>query len=130
MPFTHLPLAKLVNRIPRRLRIPGLVTKPLLKEFAAKWLPRELIDRRKVGLVLPLSDWLGDDKGLGRYLDYIAAPDSGLSKFTEPKRLKALVEEFRTAPRQTGVPVLGHLAMIEAWLRSLDGKGEFAIAAE
>jgi len=129
VPFTHLPLAKVVNRIPRHLRVPGTVTKPLLKRLAAKWLPAELIERRKVGLVLPLSAWLDDEKGLGRYLDYIAAPDSGLSQFTEPKRLRALVEEFRKGPREPGVPVLGHLAMVEAWLRSLDARGEFATAA-
>ncbi len=130
VPFTHLPLARVANRIPRHLRIPGGTTKPLLKEVARKWLPEELIDRRKIGLVLPLADWLEDPNGLGRYLDYMAAPDSGLGNFTDRKRLRALVEDFRGGHRDSAqVPLLGHLMTIEAWLRTLDGKGEFAHAA-
>ena len=130
VPFTHLPLARVANRIPRHLRIPGGTTKPLLKEVAKKWLPADLVERRKVGLVLPLADWLESPEGLGRYLDYMAAPDSGLGGFTEPKRLRGLVEAFRQGQRDSrGVPLLGHLLTIEAWLRSLDGKGEFAEAA-
>ena len=37
---------------------------------------------------------------------------------------------FRGGHRDSAqVPLLGHLMTIEAWLRSLDGKGEFAQAA-
>ena len=129
VPFTHLPLARVLNRLPRDLRIPGGETKPLLKQLARKLLPAELVDRRKVGLLLPLADWLKDEAGLGRYLDYMTEPGSGLGRFTEPRRLRALVEDFRRAERHPGVPVLAHLAMIEAWLRALDAKGEFASAA-
>ena len=130
VPFTHLPLARVVNRIPRHLRIPGGTTKPLLKTLAKAWLPAEVVDRRKVGLVMPLADWLEDGEGLGRYLDYMAAPDSGLGNFTERKRLRALVDDFRRGHRDSQhVPLLGHLMTIEAWLRSLDAKGEFAEAA-
>ena len=129
VPFTHLPLARQLNRLPRHLRIPGGETKPLLKTVARKWLPNELIDRRKVGLLLPLADWLKDEAGLGRYLEYMTSPSSGLAGFTELKRLRKLVEDFRESERHPGVPVLAHLAMIEAWLRSLEAKGEFASAA-
>ena len=121
VPFTHLPLARAVNKIPQHLRVPGGVTKPLLKQVSRKWLPDELIERRKVGLALPLADWLEDPKGLGRYLDFISAADSGLGAFTEPKRLQALVADFRAGHRDSvQVPLLGHLMTIEAWLRSLD----------
>ncbi len=129
VPFTHLPLARLLNRLPRNLRIPGGETKPLLKQVARKWLPSELVDRRKVGLVLPLAEWLQDEAGLGRYLDYMTSPSSGLAGFTDLKRLRKLVEDFRESERHPGVPVLAHLAMIEAWLRALEAKGEFASAA-
>ena len=129
VPFTHLPLARLLNRLPRHLRIPGGETKPLLKQVARKLLPTELVDRRKVGLVLPLADWLQDEASLGRYLDYMTSPSSGLAGFTELKRLRKLVDDFRGSERHPGVPVLAHLAMIEAWLRSLEAKGEFTSAA-
>lgn len=130
VPFTHLPLARAVNRIPQRLRVPGGVTKPLLKTIAKKWLSPELVDRRKVGLVMPLSQWLEDADGLGRYLDYISGPDSGLSGYAERRHLQALVEDFRKGHRDSAnVPLLGHLMTIEAWLRSLKAEGEFSVAA-
>ncbi len=117
VPFVHLPLARIINRMPRRVRTPGGVTKPLLKKIAEPWLPHDLLYRRKVGLLLPLAEWLGDDEGLGRYLGDLTAPDCRLADYTEPARLRRLVEDFR-AGRGDG-RIAMHLVNIETWLRSL-----------
>lgn len=120
VPFTHYPLARALNRIPLRLRIPGGETKPLLKAVAEKWLPREVIYRRKVGLGLPLKDWLLDSEGLGRYLDFLTEPGCRLASFGEAFALRSAVEEFRRDPKQQYVPLLSHLINVEVWLRSLE----------
>jgi asparagine synthase (glutamine-hydrolysing) len=118
VPFVHLPLARIVNRIPRAIVTPGGTTKPLLKKIAAPFLPHDLLHRRKVGLTLPAHDWLRDNKGLGRYLDDLTAPDARLAAYAEPKRLAAAVEAFRKGARQ-GVPDVMRLVNVECWLRSL-----------
>ena len=38
VPYVHLPLAKVVNRLPRDIRAPGGATKPLLKRIAEQFL--------------------------------------------------------------------------------------------
>lgn len=118
VPFTHMPLAKVVNRFPAALRAPGGATKPILKTVAEEFLPHELIHRRKVGLALPLDDWLSDPRGLGRYIDLIVQPDSRLAEFTDLRALRKVVEQFRKGARQ-GLPPMAHLVNLEVWLRSL-----------
>jgi len=119
VPFTHLPLARVVNRLPREIRAPGGQTKPLLKRIAEPLLPRELIMRRKIGLLLPYDEWLADHRALGRYLDDVAAPDGRLAQYAAPGRLRQLVETFRRGVRRD-LPALTYLINAELWLRSLE----------
>jgi len=118
VPFVHLPLARVLNRLPRALRVPGGVTKPILKAIGERYLPRELLYRRKVGLTLPFQDWLMQVDGLGRFLDDLAAPDSRLGAYTDRKQLTSAVERFRSGKRE-GLPDMVRLINVEAWLRSL-----------
>lgn len=122
VPFTHMPLARVVNRFPHRLRAPGGETKPLLKAIAEQRLPAEVVHRRKVGLNLPLDEWAADPKGLGRYLDLITSTDSRLAEFTDRKRLNSAVDQFRRG-KGPGGPPIPHLINVELWLRSLPQHG-------
>jgi asparagine synthase (glutamine-hydrolysing) len=120
VPFTHMPLAKVVNRFPTALRAPGGDTKPILKTVAEEFLPHDLIHRRKVGLALPLNEWLADSEGLGRYLDLLTQPDSRLAAYTDPAKLRHVVTRFRSGD-QDRLPPLAHLVNLEVWLRNLPG---------
>ena len=118
VPFTHMPLANVINRFPASLRAPGGVTKPILKKLAEEFLPYDLIHRRKVGLALPLDDWLSDPNGLGRYIELIVQPDSRLAAFTDLRSLRDVVDRFRAGTRHR-MPPMAHLVNLELWLRSL-----------
>jgi len=118
VPFTHLPLARAVNRVPHAIRAPGGETKPLLKRIAARHLPRELIYRRKIGLLVPLDEWLARPDALGRYLELLTEPGCRLAAFAERGALRASVERFRAGERRTLAP-LDHLVNMELWLRGL-----------
>ncbi|MBI4366827.1 MAG: asparagine synthase (glutamine-hydrolyzing) [Deltaproteobacteria bacterium] len=116
VPFTHMPLARLVNTIPRDLRAPGGVTKPVLKAVAERYFPADFVHRRKVGLTLPLREWLGDSRGLGRYLDLVSDPNSELARYGEARHLTGLVARFRAG--ELGIArILVHLINLELWLR-------------
>jgi len=128
VPFVHLPLARIINRIPREIVTPGGITKPLLKKIAAPYLPHDLLHRRKVGLTLPVHNWLREPAGLGRYLDDLTAPDARLAAYAEPSRLKAAVEAFRTGAGRGGPDVM-RLVNVECWLRSLPEQPAKAEAA-
>lgn len=117
VPFTHFPLARLVNSIPRDLRAPGGVTKPILKAIAERHFPTDFVRRRKVGLTLPLAEWLTDPNGLGRYLDMVTEQDAELARFGDTKQISALVDRFRRGEAAVA-RILVHLINLELWLRN------------
>lgn len=119
VPFAHYPLAAVVNRIPHELRIPGGTTKPILKSIAEKYLPAELVHRRKVGLNLPLQDWLRNPRGLGRYLELLTEPGCRLATYGDGQAIRRAVEAFRRDAGSQG-PSLPILVSTELWLRSLE----------
>ena len=118
VPFTHMPLARLLNRLPHAIRAPGNETKPILKKIAERHLPTELVRRRKIGLTIPTNDWLADPRSLGRYLELLTQPDSRLAAFGDRSALRKAVDRFRRGERYA-LPPFDHLIGMELWLRSL-----------
>jgi asparagine synthase (glutamine-hydrolysing) len=119
VPFIHWPLAKTLSRVPLNDRMPASETKGYLKTIASKYLPHNVIHRRKNGLVLPIEDWLLDDRGLGRYLTTITDSACQLGRYTDHARLKALVERFRQDKVKSDGSILMRTLNVELWLRSL-----------
>ena len=117
VPFAHFPLTRKINQIPQNARVPGGTTKPLLKTFARKYFNDDFVNRRKVGLTLPLDDWLADPKGLGRYLDILTEPNCKLSAYGDKNSLEQIVAQFRNGDRRQA-RILTHLINIELWLRT------------
>ena len=118
VPFAHLPLAQVANRFPHSVRAPGGDTKPVLKRIAERYLPHELVHRKKVGLTIPTHEWLADDKALGRYLPLLTDGDSRLGQWTDPKKLRNMVAAFRAGQRHA-LPPFEHMIGVELWLRSI-----------
>jgi asparagine synthase (glutamine-hydrolysing) len=129
VPFVHLPLARVVNRLPRRLRAPGGEPKALLKRIAEAHLPRDLLYRRKVGLLTPIDRWLRDPEGLGRHVADLTAPDCRLAIYGEAARIRATVDAFRRGRRDLAWLVM-RLVNVEAWLRSLSVGSDAASPAD
>jgi asparagine synthase (glutamine-hydrolysing) len=61
VPFLDLDHARFLRRVPSRLRMPGLSRKKILKSALARYVPREVLCKKKVGLELPYSGWLRTD---------------------------------------------------------------------
>ena len=119
VPFTHLPLARVMNRIPSRIRAPGGITKPILKTIAERYLPTELVRRRKIGLWLPMDKWLADPDGLGRYLDELGSPNGLVRGYGNPAAIDGMIGKFR-AGNQTLAKPLMRAVNLEVWLRELN----------
>ena len=69
VPFVHWPLLVRANRLDLDQRVPGGVTKPVLKRMADRYLPKALVHRRKIGLTLPYAEWFADPGQAGRHVD-------------------------------------------------------------
>ncbi|MFC5931580.1 asparagine synthase (glutamine-hydrolyzing) [Cryobacterium melibiosiphilum] len=101
-------LVDLAFRLPSSVKVRGGTTKWVLKEVARRYLPAEVVDRRKVGFRVPLGDWFrsglrdsmwdrltGADSFVGQTLDRTAVRellerhDSG--RFNEENRIWTLM---------------------------------------
>ena len=119
VPFVHLPLWREVNSIPIARRLPTNDTKPLLKHLAEKYLPYELIHRRKIGLNVPVSEWIASSSTGQEYCEFLISPDSRIGEFGDKKAIRKVVGSFRAGQRK-GLPPIEHLINMELWLRSLE----------
>jgi asparagine synthase (glutamine-hydrolysing) len=57
-PLLDLDVIEYAARLPTSLRLRGYTTKYLLKRLAERYVPREVLYRRKRGFVMPASEWL------------------------------------------------------------------------
>ena len=71
VPFLDYRLVEFCFSISYRLKLKGSRSKYLLKKLAEKYLPHEVVYRKKSGFGVPISSWLRDPKGMGRYLDLL-----------------------------------------------------------
>lgn len=60
-PLLDRALIEYVATIPTAIRLPGFETKHLLKRLAQRFVPREVLYRRKRGFVMPAARWLRGD---------------------------------------------------------------------
>ncbi|MGE4218169.1 MAG: asparagine synthase (glutamine-hydrolyzing) [Alphaproteobacteria bacterium] len=118
VPFVHMPFWRIANALPRDLRIPGGTTKPVLKAFAARLLPHDLVYRRKVGLRLPYEEWLAEDTMLGRYLELLTDTGCRLAAFGNRAGLRNAVEGFRKGAPENRRNMFV-LVNTELWLRDI-----------
>jgi asparagine synthase (glutamine-hydrolysing) len=62
-PLLDHELAEFCMTMPAHLKIRRGVTKYAMRQAARKWLPAEIVDRRKQGFMFPMADWM-DSKSL------------------------------------------------------------------
>jgi asparagine synthase (glutamine-hydrolysing) len=62
-PYLDRDLARAVLAMPIEQLIPNGERKGLLKQIARKYLPREVVDRPKMGFAIPIGEWFRNDFG-------------------------------------------------------------------
>ena len=66
VPFLDPRVVEYANSLPGSYKIKGMKNKYILTKIAEKYLPHEVIYRRKSGFGVPLPEWLAADGGLGQ----------------------------------------------------------------
>ena len=82
VPFLDYRLVEFIESLPANLKLKGFTGKYLHKKACEKWLPKEVIRRKKIGFNNPIQKWfrvrmrsfvedclLGSDSSMGRYFD-------------------------------------------------------------
>jgi asparagine synthase (glutamine-hydrolysing) len=100
--------------LPSNVRLRGLTTKWILRKAAEKWVPRDVIDRRKRGLSVPIASWInhGLRSEVDRLLDPRRLRERGL---VNDQVVQRLLTEHRSG-KANHARSLWALVMLEYWL--------------
>lgn len=113
-PFLDRDVSRFALTLPSDLRVRRTTTKWVLKKAAEKWLPKDVIHRRKRGLSVPIASWIND--GLRAETDRLLAPirlrEHGL---VNEGYVTALLAEHRAGIANHAKP-LWAVIMLEYWL--------------
>jgi asparagine synthase (glutamine-hydrolysing) len=119
-PFLGREMVEYAATLPTALRLRGWTTKYLLKRVAERYVPRNLLYRRKRGFVMPASDWFRTE------LEPFARATIGSARFMDrgwirPDAVRRLLAEHADGRRDWGEQ-LWTLMVLEIWARlALDG---------
>jgi asparagine synthase (glutamine-hydrolysing) len=126
-PLFDRELAQFSFRLPPQMKLRGACEKYILKVALQKFLPREIVWRRKYGMSVPITDWvLGPlAKQMKELLNGEAVVSRGLFRPDYvAKLLRGENDANEVRRRRLGERVFA-LAMLEAWIRIfIDGRGQ------
>ena len=128
VPFLDHQLVEFAARLPRQLKVRGLRSKVVLKRLAERYLPRQLVHRRKVGFTVPLTHWFAGPWRalLGEVLLSERCLDRG---YYDPAAVRSIVRDHveRRVDREQGIWLM---LALELWHRLFvdDDGSEAAVA--
>jgi len=123
VPFMDVELMRLCARIPERVKLRGRTTKWVLKRAMQRYLPLDLLERKKTGFGAPLRQWLRDDlEGVTREL---LAPERLRSRgLFRPEAVQEVLRENAADTRDHAYLIYA-LLNLEFWMETfIDRPGE------
>ena len=112
-PYLDRFLTAFALSLPPQLRLRHFETKWVLKKAAEKWLPRDVIYRRKRGLSVPIASWI--NHGLRAEVDRLLAPERLRREGVLSEQVVSrLLEEHRSGRANHAKP-LWALVMLQYW---------------
>lgn len=115
VPFLDHRLAEFAARLPRRFRVDGLRSKVLLKRLAERYLPLDVINRRKVGFTVPLTRWFAGPLA-GFLRDFLLSERALGRGYFRPEKVRQVLEEHM-AGRIDREQEIWLLLTLEIWHR-------------
>lgn len=115
VPFLDYRLVEFVESLPPALRLKGLTGKYLHKKACLKWLPKEIVYRKKKGFANPVDQWFRV-KMRPFVEDCLLSPKSSLSNYFDQKYIKQILD----LDREGREPYRRHiylLVSLELWHR-------------
>jgi asparagine synthase (glutamine-hydrolysing) len=115
VPFLDHHLAEFVSALPDHWRVDELRRKRVLRVAARALLPREILQRRKVGFRAPISQWFAG--GMREYLfDHLRSPGSLTRDYYHGEVLDRLLDQHADGV-QANDKLLWTLLTLEIWHR-------------
>jgi asparagine synthase (glutamine-hydrolysing) len=115
VPYLDKDLVQFCASLPADLKLQQTTTKFILKKMAEKYLPKNIVYRRKQGFVMPVKEWLQHD--LQHYLRNHLSSASVLKRnLLKPARVNRLIAEH-LAEKKNHSFKLWTLLMLELWFQ-------------
>lgn len=115
VPFLDYQLVEFGFSLPEIYKINNKENKILLKKVASRFLPEQLIYRRKCGFAQPLRAWLKNEEGFGAYLRFFSKQNERRT-FLNYDFIRNLIAEHSTDIADH-TEILWTLIGLELWLR-------------
>jgi len=113
-PFLDRDLTRFALSLPTDLRVRGITTKWALKKAAEKWLPREVIYRKKRGRSVPIATWI--NQGLRSEADRLLTADRLEGAGLDSAAIRRLLDEHRRGANHARP--LWAVIMLQYWLEN------------
>jgi asparagine synthase (glutamine-hydrolysing) len=116
VPFLDYRLIEFIESLPPQLKLHGLTGKYLHKKAMLKWLPREVVYRKKKGFAHPIARWLRTSM---RPLveDCLLSSDSFAARYFDQSYIRQMLERDRQGKEQ----YMRHIYLllsVELWRRA------------
>ena len=116
VPLLDHKLVEFAASLPADMKIKGLARKYLLRKVARKWLPREVIDRKKKGFPMPFSLWFR--KECRSFVHDLLSPDTVKRRgLFNSDYIQSLLREHDVGTADHGQLLWG-LISVELWHRA------------
>jgi asparagine synthase (glutamine-hydrolysing) len=92
VPLLDLELMRFVESLSPRMKIRGLTRKYLLRRAVATWVPREVLQRKKIPFQSPIDRWLRSDL-TDRVREALLRPDSACAEFFQRDVLNRMIDD-------------------------------------
>jgi asparagine synthase (glutamine-hydrolysing) len=92
VPFLDYRLVEFIESLPLKLKLNGLTGKYLHKKAMVKWLPKEVVYRKKKGFANPVEDWFRT-KMRPFVEECLLSPHSGVGRFFDQQYIRRMLEK-------------------------------------
>lgn len=93
VPFLDYRLVEWSYKLGSSLKIRRFVSKWIVKKAAERWLPDEIIYRKKFGFDVPVGEWLKNKKALGAHLDLLRDTTFRKRGYFDYKAVLSLIDQ-------------------------------------
>lgn len=99
VPFLDYRLIEFIESLPPGLKLNGLTGKYLHKKSMEKWLPKEVVYRRKLGFANPVENWFRTE--MRPFVEEcLLSPHSGISRFFDQQYIRHMLDQDRNGKEQ------------------------------
>jgi asparagine synthase (glutamine-hydrolysing) len=115
VPFLDYRLVQFVESLPPALKLNGINGKYLHKKAAEKWLPKEIVHRKKKGFANPIENWFR--VGMKDYVEEcLLSSDSAMGRYFNQDYIRKILELDRSGKEQYRRQIY-LLVSLELWHR-------------